>query len=444
MGTSADALRSDRNENLRRSLATSVVARLAGILLQVLSLPLAAAALGTDGFSAYSMLGAVLAWLSLSNLGIGQAATLHMAREADPHRRVTVFFTSWVIVLAVSMGVFVLSAILLFLTPISDFLFSNVSQDVTQLQGALLFVCLVFLITQSLSVFESAQLAFQQQHFFNKSVTAGTLISAILVLITSRYYPTVLNVLLAVHLPVLFFRLLNAKRVWIELRPSPNDFSRITKQETQPIICDGLRFLSGATISNFLCHPLPILIIGILTTSLFTASFSAVMNAVILGSAVFGMLISPFRGALPEAARSGDGRWVWRMYGWSLAGSLCYALFPLLIFTLFGQRLFQIWYQGSISPERPILIGAGIYMMCLAIEVINYNFLTSLGKLARASRWMIIKSILTALAVWSIARMGQPVMTFYVLCFINVIFSLIPLSAMIVKLYGETKGALNA
>lgn len=432
--SSTEAQRSARNKNLRSAVVTSLVARAAGILLQVLSLPIAAAALGPEGFIVYSMVGATLAWLTLSNIGIGQATTLHIGLEIHHDLRNKILVASWASTLVVSMSALLLTGGLAVFTELIPRIFSAHTSDFRTVYYSLSFIVIVFIATQNLSVFEAAQLACQRQDRLNVAISIGTTMAAIAVYVVAKKSPTVLHILLAVHVPVIAMRIVNAVGVVKIFKIKADDFFALRWTEMRELFKDGISFLSGSTLSNFLCHPFSILVVGATTSAMASASFAAVMNAVVLASSLFGLVMTPVRGALPEAAKKSDTEWIRRAYYFALTISVAYSLVPCFLFSIVGQKIFEIWYGGTISPQELTLVPAGVYVACLAVEVTNYNFLSSLGCLKQASRWLLSKSIAAAALTWVLAETGHADLVFWGLVITSFAFSLIPLSWIIYRL----------
>lgn len=80
--------RQARNRSLRMALLTTILARMSGVLLQVVSLPIAAMQIGAAGFSIYAILGSLLAAMTLSNLVYTEHARRHLLSEGCHHRRI--------------------------------------------------------------------------------------------------------------------------------------------------------------------------------------------------------------------------------------------------------------------------------------------------------------------------------------------------------------------
>jgi O-antigen/teichoic acid export membrane protein len=244
-----------------------------------------------------------------------------------------------------------------------------------------------------------------------------------------------LGIILAVHIPVVVVRIINANNVFKSFGLTLSQLLSVRLNDIRNVFRDGLSFVSGGPIANFLCHPLSIILVGVYSESLVTASFAAVISAIILAASFFSLVISPFRGALPEARRRGDYGWIRRMYWLTLFANLTYALVPFVLLTFFGQSLFEFWYQGSVSPNHLILVASGLYILCLAVEVTNYNFLSSLGHLQSASRWLLFKSLTTAAAVWFLALSENPEYIFFAMFFLTCFFSVLPLSVLALTIF---------
>lgn len=430
-----DGKRNLRNQNLRYALFTAVIARMSGIALQIVSLPIAAFQLGPADFSIYAMLGAILAAMTLSNLGMGQSTTLHMSNALAARDRTTareMLSLSLTIIGLISLVVSAVMAALIIWSPLMEFAFSQHLQGAQAPKAAALFVCAVFLATQVLSAIEAAQLAQQKQYRLNIAISLGTLVAAGAVWWAATVAPSVLMILVAVHLPVIVSRSLNAFSVITDIWPKIADL-RPALSHARSLVADGLRFLSSTSLSNFLCHALSVITVGLFAAPLATASFVALMNAVLLFCSALSLVAIPFRSAMPEAQKHGDHEWMRTAKFRLLAANLAIAFLVCLLFSVFGQWLFSVWYQGSVDPSRLALLGASIYCILLAIEVANFTYLSSIGWLEGSSRWLLLRSLSAAVAVLVAASLGYHELVFWVLALFSFAFSFIPLTVIMIR-----------
>jgi O-antigen/teichoic acid export membrane protein len=387
-----------RNYRLKISLVTTGIARISGILLQAISLPIAAAALGAQAFSLYAMVAAILAWLTLSNMGLSHAVTLEVASSSNPsdtrHKEI---YLARALLVAVSISAITGGIVLLLMeVGIFEIIFNKTNGEKGYPKIEIIFVLFVFLATQVFSIFEGYQLAEQQQYKLNIYMAFGTLLSAICVSISAAWEPTVLCILVSVHMPVLIARFANTLNVTQKVKLKILDFRVRKWEEISPIIARGIQFVSGTTISNFLCHPFTVIVVGATVPVSQSASYAAVINAILLAVSILGHVMSPIRGAVPEAFLRGELGWIKRAYRISLCAMILYAAVPSLILIFYGSSFFDFWYQGMVSPDSVMLIGAGVYLMLYCIETVHYNFLICIGYLEESSRIVFAKGLLVA------------------------------------------------
>ncbi|WOX05440.1 lipopolysaccharide biosynthesis protein [Microbulbifer pacificus] len=423
--------RATRGRNLRLSLATSLVARMSGVLLQVITLPIAASSLGAADFTIYAMLGAFLAAMALSNLGMGQATTLRMAEAigaGDNARAHDTLRVSLIIVGGIAFALALAAVGLILFTPIMTMVFANQLNGSVAPNDAALFACAVFFVTQVVSVFEAAQLAQQRQYRLNLAMAVGTLLAAASVFWVSNHNPSVLSILIAVHLPVTVARIYNAIVVWVQFCSKYTSSAGPVKIRAGAIFKDGLHFVSGTTVSNFLTHHLSILIVGAFCESIVAASFAAVMNSVLLATVVFNHIMAPLRGALPEAKARGDGLWIRRVFiNVTMMNSLVGFAIAFLFF-IFGTAIFQYWYGGSVVPWPELTRGAGVYILVLTLEITFFGFVTALGYLRFASICMLAKGVAVSGVVFILSSNVIVHGLMWVISAISFFISMLPLA----------------
>ncbi len=414
---------------------------MAGVLLQVVSLPLAAFHLGPAGFSIYAMFGAIMAAMMLSNVGLSNATTLHVSRAlaaGDSTADIRLLSVSLVLVASLVTLVLLFIIPLILFTPALELAFARHLDDTAAPLPAAIFLCFVFATSQLLSVVEAVQLAQQRQHRLNIASSIGTLIAAISVWVVATTAPTLIGILTAVHLPVLTARFLNAVLVLRELRINLSEL-RVGNAHWQKLLGDGLRFVSGPPIANLLCHALSIFTVGLYFGPLPAASFAAVMNGVLLIAAISGYAVSPLRGSLPEAYERGDYVWVTNSYRYAIRAAAAFTAVPLCALIGFGPSIFDFWYAGSVAPSHITTAFAGIYILMASFEVVYFVFLSGLGHLRFASNWILTKGIVSISLVFVASYANQLDLVFVILVIVNALFSFLPLrTRLLTVLRSET------
>lgn len=419
-----------RTANFKKSVISGVIGKFSSILLQVVSMPMAAYSLGNDGFAAYSIIASLLVWLGLSNLGVGPALVVKTSAAlgaGDIQRVKALIRAAQKIILGMSTLVLVVFFLLIFSFDIESLLFSKVENVSSQeLKIALVVVVITFFFMINLSVIESVQIARQETHVLNKFIAVGLLLSGVVVYLVSIHAPSVLLIIIAVNFPALMFRFVNAYRF---CERNKNFFwCDISVLMYSDILNDGVKFSVSGALNNFVSHFFPIIAFGMVYSVEKTAALSAVVNALIIFSSFYSLTTVPLSGALPEAKAKNDVNWIKNTYYKLALVNGLYSLVVCFVLYFFGEFVFNVWYRGSVAPSQDLLLSAGIYFVLLGLEVTNFSFLSSVGYLAFATKFLILKSIVYGGLVVFVVMHHSDVSPFYLLFIVTFSLSTLPLS----------------
>ena len=331
-------------------------------------------------------------------------------------------------VVAISLAIF--AGLAIFGTPAASHVFRNYANNSFEILTSLTVVVGVFLFMTNLSVVESTQIALQEGYKLNTAIGFGTLFAALCVFMAAKTTPMVVTILLAVNLPTILARLWNAIyfiKVNTFLRYG---FRRPNRAIASSLLKDGALFSFSGSVNNFLSHFFPIIVIGKICEPDYSASYSALIAALIIFSSFFSITAVPLLGALPEARIRNDFRWIRKVYIGVLRSNITFSIVVAAGLWLFGSELFAVWYQGKVNPSGAILKYSGLYFVLLSLEVTNFSFLSSLGHIRISSIFLAIKAILF---VGLFLFLSNPVMMqlpFVLLILTNFLFSAIPLTVI--------------
>lgn len=426
----------ERTRRLKKSILTSFVGKFSSIALQVVSMPIAAAALGNQGFAAYSVIASMLSWLALSNVGIGPALALRLSAalgKDDREAAADVFNSGRQLTLLISTIVAFAVIALILSVDVEGFFFGNIYDGQKSLRFSMLFVVFVFYCMANLSVIESAQIAFQESYRLNSFVSCGLLCSAVCVYLAAIGSPDIFLILVAVNLPNIIFRFINAFIFTRKLKFPRCPVRFHSAVPTKGLLSDGVRFSASGALNNFLSNFFSIIVLAKVCAASYVASFSAVINAIVLLASFFSISAVPLSGAVPEAKARNDVVWIKKMYIRVLFVNLIYASTVAILMAFFGADFFEFWYQGSISPDKDLFFASGVYFILLAVEVTNFSFLSATGLISRATIFLAGKAVIYAFAL--VLLVDQTVVAFPIWLGVsaNFIFSMIPLTLISLK-----------
>lgn len=425
-----------RNRYFRYSIASSLVSKVITAAVQIIALPIAALSLGVHGFSLYAMLIAAVGWLALSNLGIGPtlvvrlaASNVHRNFEEENHIFSSAFFST----LFVSTVVSVFAILAVWTLPVQNVFGQLYVDDLLTIRWGLTVLIALFLLQSNLSLFESAQAGYQQQYLQNLFAAASGVPCILAIWIVAKHYPTPVNLILAINLPLVLFRLINV--VWVMFRhqhliPSLSSFRWFLCKD---LVRNGVTFSLAGGIGNFLAHIFPVILVGRSFSADISAAFAATMNAIILVSGVLSMLSTPLWPAIADSVARGEREWARKAYRRLLYAVMTFAILVNLFFAVLGGWLFNLWFKGQINPSQGLLLAAGFYFVFLCWESAHFTILVGLHKIGMVSRLVFVRAVLGVLITISFIKMGNETVPFIAMITAIIIIDLIPMRRFVLR-----------
>lgn len=422
-----------RNKKLASSLYTAVVARISGVALQIFSIPFAAVSLGNDGFALYAMLVGILSWLSLSKIGIGPALTVGLSSERAKgfvEGQKVISSNGFIVVFILTLIAALLSGMAVSIPEVFDSLFKNYEIYTDEISKSLGLILIAFILYSFFSVYESIQLAYQEQYYFNVLLAIGTAVSAILVFFVASEGGGVFYILLAANAPQIVARGVNSLLFCIRNPAVLPKCYMFDRKVSFGLLNDGSRYFIAGPINNFIFNVFPIIYVGATRSSDDAAAFAAVMNAVVLMSSFYGLVNGPLLAAIAEAQGRGDKNWVRSSYVKVLGASFLLGVIVMAIFAFIGEYIFSIWYSGTIEVTVSILVLAAVYFTFNGVEVVNYTVLSGMGKIQVVSVVVTVKCIIFICGLLMLPN-DELYVLFLLMSIVAFIFSTIPLSILV-------------
>jgi O-antigen/teichoic acid export membrane protein len=425
-----------RSANFRNAIASSLASKITTVALQIIAMPIAAISLGSHGFALYAMLTAAVGWLSLSNLGIGptlivRLAAAHIHGDLDTERSIfsSAFFPAFVISAVVSLT----GLLVIWMFPIHNIFGPLYITDEYTIRWGLTALVSMFFMQTNLSLFESAQAGYQEQYIQNIISAVSSVPCILAVLILAKRSPTPVDLILALHVPVVLFRCGNAALI---IWRHPHIFPSITAFRwtlSKKLVKSGSIFSLAGGLGNFLAHILPVILVGRAFSSDVAAAFAATMNAIILASGVISMLSTPLWPAIADSVARGDRDWAQRAYRRLLWSVMIFGLLTAFFLAARGDWLFHVWFKGQINPSQSLILAAALYFLASCWEVAHFTILVGLHKIAVASLLVFIRALLGIIVILVFLKMGNEANTFIIMFIAIVVIDFIPLRILVLR-----------
>lgn len=412
------------------AVITSIASKVSTAGVQIVALPIAAAALGTHGFALYSLLAAAVGWLALANLSIGPGLGVRLAglRVVDSPQTTSEVFSSGFflnLILVMLVGAAAMGAI--WNLPVHEWFGPAYIQDKDEIRYGLTALVVFFIVQSSLAPVEAAQTAYQNQHVLNIVAAAGGLCCIFAVIATAAETPSPVSLIVAMNSPTLLARVGNAVAFVARnsaLFPRPSGLNKTVCRE---LATSGLTYSLAGTAGHFLSHIFPVLVIGRNFAPDTAGAFAATMNAIILASGVLSMVTTPMWPAIADSIARGDREWARRAYGRLLGATLLFGTMVAVVFSTFGTRIFDVWFRGHIQPHWTLLTAAGLYFLASSWEVAHFMTLVGLNRIKTASTLMFLRSVVGTVAVLSMGPVWNAAGPFAAMTAAIIVIDMLPL-----------------
>ncbi len=400
----------------RRSLFLAVVTSLfskgGNILLQLLAMPLAYEALGSERFGIFGILQTVMWLIYMSDMGMGGGisrrftlVTAHGNRREQTRVFCSGFFAT--LTLAAVFGLF-LAAVLL-VVPVERLFgeaFRHHSAELTLnlWLGLGIFLCMVMAGT-----FLRIREGCQELHVFNLFGAAGNIVAAVMLVVGIRGCPQVWFLLLALYGVQLATWTFNAVHVlwhrrWLVPRWAGVDFTLV-----RLLFLEGLAFFVVFSIAPVLEREGLRLLIGRDSGPEAVGLFSILtqLGFFILGFSI--MLTAPLAPAITDAFSHRDFAWLKSLHRRVLAaGAVALVAIPGGL-ALLGPRFVDIWMRRDI-PLGPVELAAYGTFFALALwSNVHCILLCACGFLRQAAMVAAVECAVVLAAGW--AGLGRGGMT---------------------------------
>jgi O-antigen/teichoic acid export membrane protein len=418
----------------RLAVASSLISKFGTTLVQLLITPLAAIALGVEGFALYVMLIAASGWLAIVSLGLGPVLSVQVARnviDGTPQREQAIVASAFWTSLGLSLLAATVSAVVVLTIPVSQIFGSQFERHSGDVIFGYLLLTAVYVLQVNLSIFEAVQAGLQRQHTTNLVVALGALVTLPIVFVVADWRPTPASFLVAGLLPTLVLRLAHAlwmcsKRMSILPRWQSFDI-----QVVKLLLSSGAVYSLAGSAGNFISHALPTILIGRVLDAVETGAFAATMHLIILLSGVTAMLVSPAVPVIASSLAQRDHGWVQNAYNKLLLGSMGVAFVAAAVLVLAGDQIFEVWMRGTVQPDRWLLVSAGAYFLLSTWEVVHFSLAVAMQKAVIASWLVFSRSVAGATLTVIILPSGGAGTAYIAMCIAVLLVNSVPLYLLV-------------
>jgi len=397
---------------MKQAILSSLPTKVANIIVQLVLLPIYATAIGTERFSAYTNIVALLGFIGMANLALGPATTLMLARNVDGDAeadRATVSATSLIFVVSAAAELLILFGILMVLPP-QEWIDPKFQPIMSEAVLAFWIVLGLNVLQRVGTVVEFIRLGHQEQSVNNLAMGGATVVMIAGLIVGRIYFPSLWLLPLLITGPIVIAAFLNGFFLFRGRRHLIPSRSALQK----PILKDVLRINMASAVmyvADYLTLPAFIIIFTPLSTVQAIAAVGVLMNVHRLALGVMSTVTTPAYPALAQAVSAGDASWANRAFSkirlFAIGYGACYLVGILLV----GPWVVEKLYSPDFRPTQMHVLGFGIFFALTAVEHGYYWYLVAFGREWLSAILMLCRGIGSVLACFVISRLwpGDPI-----------------------------------
>ncbi len=385
---------------------TSILARAAGFSVQLVTLPLVAAALGSGRYTVYLVITSLLSWIGL--LGFGLLPSLSRALAASggyPPTERSLFAAAAGLLGAISLGLGLLLAIVTMLFDLRG-LAGAQTLSLAEFRPAMLAAGVLTALLFFTALAGAMRAGMQQMH-----ITNGWALIATASIISGAWYvagrpePSLAGFVIALQAPPALVGLADlglmlASRRHLRARPT-------LRSAAMP----GLLRTSAAVwlvqLTAFMnIHASLMLVTWIIGISA-AAGYGTLLRLELLLSGVIGLIIAPLTPAIASAEHSSDIGWLDTICRRVQLMTFVAATAIGAVIALGGPWLIEHWVGAGITVSPALCTFLGAYFIVWMMQFAQFNLLLGLGETDGLARLFVVETALIfAVAALTIPRWG--------------------------------------
>lgn len=416
------------------AVASSIASKVASTLVQLVLMPIAAAALGSGGFALYVMLTAAAGWLSMTNLGLGPTLSVRIAQNetsGSPQHEQALFSSIFWVSVVLSCAVAISTIMCIFMLPVHNLFGAGFVDSAQTIAFGLLVLTLAYILQSTLAIYEAAQAGRQRQYTTNIATALSAPATMAAVYFTAKWMPNPVALLVAGLLPTLITR--TAHAWWIASRRSSfvPRWAGFDAGLAKSVMVSGAFYSLAGSAGNFISHGLPTMLVGRVLDTAQTGSFAATLTLVTLLSGVTSMMASPAIPAIANSHAEHDSHWVHQAYWKLVTWSAVFSAGTALALGFLGDVIFAWWLRGTVAPSQELLLFAGLYFILSSIEVVHFSVLTAFHRIKVASALVFARAVVGGLLTVAWLPSGNSATPFKAMCVAILMIDLLPLFLMV-------------
>lgn len=415
-----------RDRSLRLAVVTSLISKVGTIVLRLVSIPIAVHLLGMEMFGVYTAITMAVGMIDMLHIGIGPALTKALAKavaRGDRETERTVFGTSILLSLGLTLAAATAALLLLFNVPIPDLFGEKFAPVSGTMFSAALLGLVIIQIEMMCIPFEMGRDGYQETRFTNAWGAAGNVFGALLLLGGIWFFPTIEFLLIAVNGSIALAKLGNTIHLLVQRPYLFPRFSLFRKTLVPSLARDGIRFSITYILAAAVEYNLMAFLIGRHVGPEAVGVWNVMITVHFSLTGLVGMITKPYWPALMDAFERQDHPWIVRSSNQLRLGGVGFSLFAGAGLIALGPWVLPLWagdefYTAvgeTFRMDRLALLAFAAYFIVHIWRHINQTLALGIGWISPVARVVLVEAIVLISATSFILFHDGTVGTIYLL-----------------------------
>lgn len=359
-----DARRGDRDRRALVSTVALVAARVVGLSLSFVAIPLTIGYLGAEQYGVFAALTALTSMFMFADLGLsnGLMNLVSGAHGKDDRETAARAVSSAFFMLALIATAFAIALIVVYpLVDWANLLGAKSAAARAQAGPAAAVLLTLFAVALPLSAFERVRLAYQEGFVNAIAAMAGSivgLVALILAIAAGSSLPVLIG---ALSIPPILalaanvYELIRRRRPWLLPRAR-----LVAKHMTVRLARLGFLFLV-LQLAVVVAYQSDVLVAASVLGAQAAATYAVTLKVFLLVPSLIGIYLSTLWPAYTEALSRQDATWIRRTLRRSIWVALAASVIASLALVIGGSWLIRTWTGGAIDPPLQLLVGAAVW-----------------------------------------------------------------------------------
>lgn len=385
----------NRTGKLNFSFATAALSKAAVLLLQLLAMPVAINQLGVAGFILYGVLVSINSWLLLTTSGLSPALSIEISGTQDISEIKKWTSSAYALFVGVGLSTFLLGTLFNLMVPISYYAPDSANELFPDVMLSITILLIAFLLQSFCIASDAVMSGLERQYLTNLAVMVGCIFSFAAILVYDYPISSPSDLIMVIILPPIIARFLVG--TFFTINEGLLSVFSIQSKNLRKLITRSFSFFKAGSLTNFLLHVFPIIVVGRFYPKEIAAQYVALNTLVVLLASFISIVTLPLIPALRASVARGENEWAETGLKWLRRYTFLIIYTSLLCAITIAPMILELMFKDKLLFNRGYVAVTGLYFCTLIWSNYSYSLFAVSDSMDQLAPYFLRKSIFSVL-----------------------------------------------